>query len=82
MSNIRLLRETSLRDIPATLRNIADSIEAGEYGQAHGCAVVLDADLTEVFYTGTGEAGPNAHLLLSVGAAKMVQAVLDAKGRS
>lgn len=79
MSNIHVLRETNLHDIPATLRNIADSIEAGELGAARGCAVVLDADRLEVFYTGTGEAAPNIHLLLHAGAAKMIAAVLDAK---
>jgi hypothetical protein len=42
-------------------------------------ALTLDADKVEVFYMGTGEAGPNAHLLFSVGAAKMIKAVLDSK---
>lgn len=77
--NIVVLRETNLQDIPSTLRNIADSIEDGEYGEAAGCVVVLDADQLEVFYTGTGEAAPNAHLLLHAGAGKMVQRVLDEK---
>lgn len=79
MTNLVLLRETNLLDIPATLRNIAADIEAGEFGKAQGCAVVLDADGLEVFYCGTGEAGPNAHLLFSAGAAKMVARVLDEK---
>lgn len=74
-----VLRETTLRDIPATLRNIAASIEAGAFGKALGCAVVLEADGVEVFYCGDGEAGPNTHLLLSVGAAKMVARVLEGK---
>lgn len=80
MSNIHVLRETNLLNVPATLRNIADGIEAGNFGVAKGCAVVLEADSIEVFYTGTGEAGPNAHLLFSVGAAKMVTGVLEAHG--
>ena len=80
MTNLVLMRETNLLDIPATLRNIADSIEAGQYGDAMGCAVVLDARKLEVFYCGTGEAAPNTHLLLHAGAAKMVARVIDAKG--
>lgn len=80
MAELHVLRETSLLDVAATLRNIASAIEAGDYGTASGCAVVLDADGLEVFYMGTGEAGPNAHLLLHAGAAKMLQGVLDAKG--
>lgn len=79
MSNVHVLYETNLLDVPATLRNIADGIEAGEFGTANGCVVVLDAAGLEVFYAGTGEAAPNAHLLLHAGAAKMLAAVLDAK---
>jgi hypothetical protein len=79
MTNLVLLRETNLLDIPGTLRNIAAAIEEGDYGAAQGCVVVLDADTLEVFYTGTGEAAPNAHLLLHAGAARMLQPVLDAK---
>ena len=78
-ASLLVMRETNLLDVPATLRNIADCIEAGDYGKANGCAVVLDADTLETFYMGSGEAGPNAHLLFSVGAAKMVARVLDEK---
>lgn len=74
-----VLRETNLQDIPATLRNIAAAIEAGEYGDPLGCAIVLDADKLEVFYTGSGEASPNAYLLLGAGMAKMLNAVLSEK---
>lgn len=74
-----VMRDTNPLDIPATLRNIADAIEAGRYGEALGCAVVLDADKLEVFYTGSGEAGPNTHLLLGAGMAKMINGVMDGK---
>jgi hypothetical protein len=80
MTNLVVMRETNLLNIPATLRNIADAIEAGDYGEATGCALVLDAATLEVFYCGTGEAGPNTHLLLHAGAAKMVARVVEAKG--
>lgn len=79
MSNLVVMRETNLLDIPATLRRIADDVEAGIHGTAHGCVVVLDADKVLVFYCGTGEAAPNAHLLLGAGAAKMMAAVMGAK---
>lgn len=75
-----LLRETNLLDVPATLRKIADAIEAGDHGIVHSAVLVLDAAKLAVFYAGTGEAGPNGHLLLHAAAAKMVQAVLEAKG--
>lgn len=80
MSNLRILRETSLLDIPAVLRNLADAMERGDYGQVHGCVVVWDADGVEVSYSGTGEAAPNAFLLLHAGAAKMMAAVTEGKG--
>ena len=81
MGDLVVMRETNLHDIPATLREIASGIEAGKFGTANGCVVVLDAQTIEVFYTGTGEAGPNAHLLLHVGAAKMAQGVLEGKAQ-
>lgn len=80
MGNLRILRETSLLDVPAVLRNLADAMERGDYGTVHGCAVVWDADAIEVSYSGTGEAAPNAFLLLHAGAAKMMAAVTESKG--
>lgn len=84
MSNLHLLRETNLLDIPATLRQIARAIEDGKHGAAVGCAVVLNAgdieDGVSVFFAGTGEAGPHAHLLLCAGAAKMMRGVLEGGG--
>lgn len=80
MTNLIVMRETNLLNIPATLREIANDIEAGVFGEATGCAVVLDAQTLEVFYCGTGEAAPNAHLLLHAGAAKMLARVVEAKG--
>lgn len=78
-AKLHVMRDSTLRDIPATLRNIAADIEAGKFGTAQGCVVVLDADRLDVFYTGTGETAPNAHLLLHAGAAKMLAAVVEAK---
>ena len=81
MTNLVVLRDTNLLDIPATLRRIADEIESGKYGPAECGVFVLDTARTiEVFYMGSGEAGPNAHLLLHAGAGKMIKTVMDAKG--
>lgn len=80
MGDLVLMRGTNLQDIPATLRDIASGIEAGDYGKALGCAIVLDADTLDVFYCGTGEAAPNAHLLFHAGAGKMIAAVMEEKG--
>lgn len=78
-AQLHVIHQHTLLDIPSTLRAIADAIEKGDYGEATDCAVVLDAAMVEVFYCGTGEAAPNAHLLLHAGAAKMMSAVMAEK---
>lgn len=81
MTNLVVMRETNLLDVPATLRRIADEVERGDFGKIGGAVLVLDGTPTlEVFYMGTGESGPNAHLLLHCGMAKMVVKVLGVKG--
>jgi hypothetical protein len=82
MATLHLLRDTNLKDIPATLRNIADGIEEGRFGEAHACTVVLDAFKYEVFYTGEGEAGPNAVLMMQIGIGKMCIDILAEKGKA
>ena len=72
---VHVMRETNLQDVPAALRGIAARIEAGEFGTALGCAVVLRADVIRTFYAGRGEAFPTAHLLLHIGAASMLKAI-------
>lgn len=79
-ATLHVIHNTSLVDVPSVLRNIADAIERGEYGTVLSGALVLDAEAIEVFHMGEGEAAPNAHLLLHMGAAKMVKAVMGAKG--
>lgn len=77
MAELHVMRETTLKDIPATLRNIADSIERGDIGQATGCAVAIEADQFAVYYAGSGEAGPRVVLLLATAQAKIIQGVLE-----
>jgi hypothetical protein len=82
MSNIKLMRETNIRNVPATLRRIADEIEAGEhYGEV--CGAVLALDSTDggvpVFYCGDGEAGPRAILLMHLAMLKIGNGVLQAR---
>jgi hypothetical protein len=78
-ASLHVVRETNLLDVPATLRELADSMEAGAYGEMLGCVVVWDADDIGISYCGGGEAGPRAMLLLQVGLGKMVASVIDAK---
>jgi hypothetical protein len=76
---LHVIREHTLQDIPAVLRSIAAQLANGDFGQVGGAVVVLDGIGLEVFYAGTGEAAPNAHLLLHAGAAKMMHAVMAGK---
>jgi hypothetical protein len=69
----------SALDIPAVLRYVADSVEAGEYGEVVGCAIALDADNIRVMWGGLGERGPCAHLLLTLGAHRITLETLEAK---
>lgn len=80
MSNLHVICDTNLLDVPAVLRNLAAAMEKGDFGTVNGCVVVWDSEEgLDVSYCGTGEAAPNAHLLLHAGAAKMMQAVMGAK---
>lgn len=74
---LHVMRETNLKDIPATLREIADSIERGDIGNATGCAVAVEADDFAVYYAGNGEAGPRVVLLLATAQAKIINGVLE-----
>ena len=77
--SLHVLRETNLQNVPATLRKLADAMESGEYGEVTRCALVWEGDRLHVSYCGAGEAGPNAHLLLSVGAAYIVNKIVEVK---
>ena len=79
-ATLHVIRESTLLDVPATLRNIADAIERGEAGEVRGAVVVVDGAQVQVHYAGTGEPAPNAHLPLHAGAAKMMKVVMEAKG--
>lgn len=73
--------EETLRDIPGKLRRLAEDIEQGSYGEAHACAVVLDAEKIELFGFGPEIASANdVWALFNVGAAKFAAIVLEAKG--
>lgn len=78
-ARVTVLRDTNLLDVVPTLRNALEGLEAGDFGEPKAAVLVVDADGLEVFYCGTGEAGPNAHLLLHAGAAKMINRVLEGK---
>lgn len=67
MRGLKLLEfpHSSLVDLPAKLRQLADDVEKGEYGEARTCIVVLDAATLEVFGFGAEADGTVAHYLLA-----------------
>lgn len=75
MADLKVIYPSNSRDIPASLRRLAEDIEKDVYGKVHGCAFVLDTSPPNAFYWGDGEAGPNGFLLLHTGAQLVMKAV-------
>ena len=61
------LRESNFRDPAATLRAIADAIEAGKYGDVGCIGLALLGDTMEVFGMGRDSEAPSVALLLHAG---------------
>lgn len=75
LAEVVTLYDSNIRDVPATLRNIADSIEAGEYGHV-GCAgLVILGDTMEVFGMGSDSPAPSVGLLLHSGFMRLSMAL-------
>jgi len=62
-------------DIPTFLREIADQIEAGEYGDAEHCILVLDGE--HVFGTGDNNTISHGYMMLHAGARQLMERVND-----
>lgn len=77
MADLHVVREHTVRDIPAVLRVWADAIEAGRHGNVSGCVLVLDADDFAVAFAGTApQPGANTVLLLATAQAKIINGTL------
>jgi len=75
LAEVTTLYETNFRQPAATLRVIADEIEAGKHGEVTQLGVVLLGDSCEVFGAGPDADGGTIALLLQAGAFRMIQAV-------
>ena len=71
------LYETNFRDPAATLRHIADEIDAGKYGAVGTLGVVLLGDTCEVFGAGPDSEPCSTALLLQAGAHRMIAAIAN-----
>ncbi len=75
LSVVETLYESNMRDIPATMRYVADQIEAGEFGHVGEAAFVLMGDKVEVFGWGEIQDGCTTAVLLQAGASLMIDEV-------
>ena len=78
-ATLHVIDRGNLRDIPGTLRNLAEQIERGEFGQVYAIAWTLDCNEGRAHGLMGGDHPSEAHLHFSVAAAAMVQAVLCQK---
>lgn len=83
MTDLKLvaLPVTNLRDVPATLRQIAENIEAGKIGVVDRGVVVTLGQTLEVFSMGDEAMALDAAALLHAGAHRMTAMVANV-GRS
>jgi hypothetical protein len=67
LSVVKTLYDSSLLDVPAKLRALAEEVEAGKYGQIGTCAVSMLGDRLNVFAFGSDSSGPSAAIVLHAG---------------
>lgn len=63
------------RDTVKALRNLANNIEAGKYGEVGSCGVVVMGDRMEVFGSGIDSTGPAIALLFSAAAHRFAREI-------
>lgn len=81
LATVTTLFGSNFRDIPTTLRIIAEQIEAGEFGEVKEGALVISGVSLEVFGLGeTNHDGGSTHLILGCAMAKLQNAVLRYMG--
>lgn len=78
--NVTTLYKTNMRDPVATLRKIADRIEAGDFGRVGCLGLVLLGDTMEVFGAGEDSEGPSVGILLHAGFTRISNAI-ESHGR-
>lgn len=63
------------RDPVKALRNLANDIEAGRYGDVSSCGVVIFGDTMEVFGSGSDSEAPTIALLFSAAAHRFAREI-------
>ena len=75
LAEVKTLYESNFRHPAATLRVIADEIDAGKHGEVSQLALVLLGDTCEIFGAGPDSDAGTIALLLQAGASRMIAAV-------
>lgn len=75
--NLSVIHETSLVDVPAKLRELADEIEQGVYGEVGCCAVALLGNEFAIFGFGSDSRATSAHCLFHAAAVKLAMGFVE-----
>lgn len=75
LAEVIVLHGSNYRDPVATIRKIADEIEAGKYGGVGCVGVVLLGDTMEVFGAGEDSEAPSVALLLHAGFLRLSRSI-------
>ena len=72
------IKPPDYRDPVKMLRNLADNIEAGDYGTVHTIAIATFGDVgLEVFGGGDDSVGPTVAMVFQAASMKMCQSLVD-----
>lgn len=77
VAEVVTLHKSNFRDPVATLRNIADEIERGDFGEVGCIGVALLADKMHVFGAGRDSEAPSVALLLHAGFSSLSKSIED-----
>lgn len=75
VAEVVILQESNYRDPVATLRLIADEIEAGEYGEVGCVGIAILGNTLEVFGAGPDSDGTSVAAVLHAGFMRLVGAI-------
>lgn len=76
-SNIVSLYSSNFQDVAATLREIADQVERGEFGEVESAGLVLLGDTLEVFGFGPKSDGLTTGMILHAALGRISRAIED-----
>lgn len=74
-AEVHTLYKSNFRDPASALREIADGIDRGQYGDVGCVGVVLLGDTMEVFGSGEDSDGPSVGMLLHAGFMRLNKAI-------